>query len=96
MSEENEMLSSKLIDIIKKYAQEFSVKSVWLFGSSLKDEDSATDIDLAVEGLAPEKFFDFYGLLYFEMPKPLDLIDLEQKTPIAALVREKGILIYER
>ncbi|MBN2182182.1 MAG: hypothetical protein JW715_09730 [Sedimentisphaerales bacterium] len=90
------MLSSKLIDIIKKYAQEFSVKSVWLFGSSLKDEDSATDIDLAVEGLAPEKFFDFYGLLYFEMPKPLDLIDLEQKTPIAALVREKGILIYER
>ena len=90
------MLSSNLINTIKKYAQEFSVKSVWLFGSSLEDEDAATDIDLAVEGLAPEKFFDFYGLLYFEMPKPLDLIDLEQKTPIAAIVREKGIRIYER
>jgi predicted nucleotidyltransferase len=90
------MLSSKLVDIIKKYAQEFSVKSVWLFGSSLEDEDIATDIDLAVEGLAHEKFFDFYGRLYFEMPKPLDLIELEQKTPIAAIVREKGIRIYER
>jgi predicted nucleotidyltransferase len=90
------MLSSKLVDIIKKYAQEFSVKSVWLFGSSLEDEDTATDIDLAIEGLAPDKFFDFYGKLYFEMPKPLDLIDLEQKTPMAAIIREKGIRIYER
>ena len=89
------MLSSKLIDIIKKYAQEFSVKSVWLFGSSLEDEDAATDIDPAVEGLAPEKFFDFYSRLYFEMPKPLDLVDLEQKIPMAAIIREKGILIYE-
>lgn len=90
------MLSSKLIEIIKKYAQEFSVKSVWLFGSSLEDEEAATDIDLAVEGLAPEKFFDFYGRLYFEMPKPLDLVDLEQKIPMAAIIREKGIRIYER
>ncbi len=90
------MLSSSLIDIIKKYAQEFSVKSVWVFGSSLEDEKAATDIDLAVEGLAPENFFEFYGRLYFEMPKPLDLIDLEQKTSIAAIVRKKGIRIYER
>ena len=90
------MISPQLIEIIKKYAHEFSVKSVWLFGSSLEDERTASDIDLAVEGLAPEKFFDFYGRLFFEMPKPLDLVDLEQKTPIAALVRKKGIRIYER
>ena len=89
------MISSSLVDIIKKYAKEFSVKRVWLFGSSVVDENAAFDIDLAVEGLAPEKFLDFYGLLYFEMPKPLDLIDLEQKTPLAAIVREKGICIYE-
>jgi len=89
------MISPNLIETIKEYAQEFSVKSVWIFGSSLEDEHTATDIDLAVEGLAPEKFFDFYGRLFFEMPKPLDLVDLEQKTPIAALVRKKGIRIYE-
>ena len=43
-------------------AEDFRVKSVWLFGSALEDIDSATDIDLAVEGLPSEKFFEFYKL----------------------------------
>ena len=90
------MISPQLIETIKKYAHEFSVKSVWLFCSSLEDEHTASDIDLAVEGLVPEKFFDFYIHLFFEMPKLLDLVDLNQKTPIAVIVRKKGIRIYER
>ena len=81
---------------VKACAEDFGVKSVWLFGSSLEDESQATDIDLAVEGLLPEKFFDFYGRLYFELPKPVDLVDLGQEPPIAALIRERGVRIYER
>jgi predicted nucleotidyltransferase len=81
---------------VKACAEDFGVKSVWLFGSSLEDESRATDIDLAVEGLLPEKFFDFYGRLYFELPKPVDLVDLGQEPPIAALIRERGVRIYER
>jgi predicted nucleotidyltransferase len=90
------MISSNLIMTVKACAEDFGVKSVWLFGSSLEDESQATDIDLAVEGLLPEKFFDFYGRLYFELPKPVDLIDLGQEPPIAALIRERGVRIYER
>jgi predicted nucleotidyltransferase len=90
------MISSNLIMTVKACAEDFGVKSVWLFGSFLEDESQATDIDLAVEGLLPEKFFDFYGRLYFELPKPVDLVDLGQEPPIAGLIRERGVRIYER
>jgi len=82
--------------IIADVAKDFQVSAIWLFGSALENEEQATDIDLAVEGLDPEKFFDFYGRLFFELPKPVDLIDLSQNPPIAAIVREKGVRIYER
>ena len=81
---------------VAAYAKEYDVDAVWLFGSALADEDRALDIDLAVEGIAPERFFDFYARLFFELPKPVDLVDLSQNPPIAAIIREKGIRIYER
>jgi len=90
------MISPKLKEVVKACADEFKVKTVWLFGSALEDESKATDIDIAVEGLAPEKFFEFYGRLFFELPKPVDLVDMSQEPPIAVIVREKGVRIYER
>ena len=90
------MISSKLKEVIEACAEQFKVQSVWLFGSALEDENKATDIDIAVEGLAPENFFEFYGRLFFELPKPVDLVDLSKEPPIAAVVREKGVRIYER
>ena len=90
------MISQNLIQAVRNCAEEFGVKAVWLFGSSLEDENQATDIDLAVEGLDPAKFFDFYGRLYFELPKPVDLVDLSQNLPISIVVRTKGVRIYEQ
>lgn len=81
---------------IADIAKDFQLSAVWMFGSALENEETATDIDLAVDGLAPEKFFDFYGRLFFELPKPVDLVDLSQHPPIAAVIREKGVRIYER
>ncbi len=46
--------------------------------------------------MAADKFFDFYARLFFALPKPVDLVDLSQEPPIASIVREKGICIYER
>ncbi len=90
------MISPEFKEVVKVCAEQFKVKTVWLFGSALEDENEATDIDIAVEGLAPEKFFEFYGRLFFELPKPVDLVDLSQEPPIATIVREKGVRIYER
>lgn len=90
------MVSEHLIQTVRSCAEEFGVKAVWLFGSALEDESQAVDIDLAVEGLDSAKFFDFYGRLYFELPKPVDLVDLSQDLPISIVVRTKGVRIYER
>ena len=90
------MIASNLEQVVKACAEDFEVDVVWLFGSALNDYNHARDIDLAVEGLKPERFFDFYGRLYFELPKPVDLVDLSQNPPIAAIIRAKGVRIYER
>ena len=87
---------ASLENVVRSLADDFQVKCVWLFGSAADDLDGATDIDLAVEGLVPEKFFDFYGRLFLALPKPVDLVDLSQNPPIAAIIREKGVRIYER
>ncbi|MFA5292557.1 MAG: nucleotidyltransferase domain-containing protein [Phycisphaerae bacterium] len=90
------MLSSQVRQIVKSCAEQYGVERVWLFGSAVKDEKHAKDFDFAVEGLSPEKFFDFYGRLFFDLPKPVDLIDLSQNLPIASLIRRDGVCIYER
>jgi len=90
------MISANFMQTIKTCAEEFGVKAIWLFGSALEDEENALDYDLAVEGIAPEQFFDFYGRLFFSSPKPVDLVDLGSDPPIAAIIREKGVRIYER
>ena len=90
------MVSSDFQKIIKSGAKEFDVKTVWLFGSSLEDQDQAHDIDLAVEGVAPERFFDFYRKLYFSLSKPVDLVDMGLDPPMSILIRQKGVRIYER
>jgi len=61
------MLSHEVLKIVTDCAQDFDVKTVWLFGSSLDDEESAHDIDLAVEGLSPSKFFDFHSRLFWAL-----------------------------
>jgi predicted nucleotidyltransferase len=90
------MISSILQQVVRSAGRDFDVEAVWLFGSAVEDEAQARDIDLAVEGLARERYFDFYERLYFELPKPVDLVDLSQDPPIAPIVRAKGVRIYER
>ena len=90
------MIASSLRQTVEDLARTFDVRAVWLFGSAMQDESQARDIDLAVEGLAADKFFDFYAKLFFALPKPVDLVDLSQEPPIASIIREKGICIYER
>ena len=66
--------------------EDSDAQAVWLFGSAVEDV-SARDVDLAVEGLPPERFFDSEPACTFELPKPgIDLVDLSQNPPIAAII----------
>ncbi len=88
------MLSAEICQFIGARAKAFNVRAVWLFGSSLGEEGTASDIDLAVEGLASDQFFKFYGELYFGLPKPVDLVDLSEDPPLASIIRQQGVKIY--
>lgn len=88
------MLSNKDMQIIHSSAQEYGVKEIILFGSSLRDPENAHDIDLGVLGIAPEKFFAFYGDLLMRLRKPVDLVDLSESTKFTALILSRGKKIY--
>lgn len=82
--------------IIVEIAHRYDVGGILLFGSSANPNIEANDIDLAVEGIAPEKFFSFYGDLLFGLSKPIDLIDLSSNTKFSRLVCREGIRLYGR
>ena len=86
----SEQDKAKIIDIANRY----HVREILLFGSSIDENRKAKDIDLAVAGIAPEDFFNFYGDLLFEVSQPIDLIDLSNNTKFNRLVYRDGIRIY--
>jgi predicted nucleotidyltransferase len=88
----SEQDKATIVDIARRYG----VRGVLLFGSSADPKREADDIDLAVEGIVPEKFFSFYGDLIFGLSKPVDLIDLSSDTKFNRLVYREGIRLYGR
>jgi len=79
-----------IIQCVKKY----NVASIYLFGSSLKADAPARDIDLGVKGINPTLFFKFYGELLRHLSKPVDVVDLSYKTLFNALIEKRGAKIY--
>jgi len=61
-------------------ARQFKAKNIWLFGSNIKPDQEAQDIDLAVEGVDSENYFNFYGELLFNLSKPVDLVNISNDT----------------
>ncbi len=80
--------------IIRQTAARYRAKRVILFGSSLSQDRAGRDIDIAVEGLAAEDFFAFYGELLCALSKPVDVIDLSRETRFTELVRQEGVALY--
>jgi predicted nucleotidyltransferase len=88
------MLTKKEKSIIIHCARKYGVSSVLLFGSSLQNKLAARDIDLAVSGIKPGLFFKFYGELFKLLDKPVDLVDLSEKSLFTKLVQGEGVKIY--
>jgi len=67
---------------------------VYVFGSaargSLRDD---SDIDLAVSGLPPQRFFEAMSKACDALGRPLDLIDLDEDTPFTRFLRDEGELL---
>ena len=75
-------------------ARRYGAATVWLFGSSTNRRKRGRDLDLAVEGVAPARFFQFVGDLMLALSKPVDVVALDGQSKLGALIRRDGIPVY--
>ena len=88
------MISENDKKIIIEISKKYHIKQVLLFGSSLNPVKESRDIDIAVEGIDPRKFFKYYGDLMLKLSKPVDVIDLSETSKFITLVKKEGVSIY--
>ena len=88
------MITDSEKNIILRYAKKYNVSSILLFGSSLDNQSEANDIDLAVKGIENKLFFKFYAELVKHLSRPVDLVDLSQKSLFNDIIEETGVRIY--
>ena len=84
----------RLIERAAEALREEGAREVYLFGSAVKGlfrEDS--DLDLAVAGLPPEKFFSAMGKAGDILQRPLDLVDLDEDNPFTRYLKEEKELV---
>ncbi len=85
------------LDKIINISREFGAEKVLLFGSCLEKVESAQDIDIAVKGVKPEKFFEMYGKILGVIDSEIDLIPLEDtREHFSKRILEKGKVIYAK
>ncbi|GHS95446.1 hypothetical protein FACS1894187_25420 [Synergistales bacterium] len=95
------MLRQETEKILIECAKKYNVRSLWLFGSSLRlEEDDTGDIDLGVEGIdratAWEMYSELFDLIYANCHKPLDFVEMDEPLSIVHVIRSEGIKIYEK
>ena len=88
------MVSDRDRAAIATLARRYGAAAVWLFGSSADRRRRGRDLDLAVEGVGPARFFQFVGDLMLSLSQPVDVVALGKRSKLSALIRREGIRIY--
>ena len=85
--------------LAKILAEEFGVQRVYLFGSFAWgiDVNTASDVDLAAEGLPPGKLIAADIHLSDASLYSVDLVRLEHlPSPLRDLIMKSGVLLYDK
>ncbi len=89
-------LDSELLKIVN-ISESYGAKKVLLFGSYVDNAVKANDIDIAVSGIPPRKFFEYYAEVSTVIKENVDIIDLEDTRPyFRDCITREGKVIYER
>ncbi|MEL6470288.1 MAG: nucleotidyltransferase domain-containing protein [Cyanobacteria bacterium J06623_4] len=76
--------------------QSFGAQRVWLFGSMLTPDRirAESDIDIAVEGLADERYLEALGQLLDLSDFSVDLVQMEYaRERLQSAIARKGVLL---
>jgi uncharacterized protein len=81
---------------LRQRCAEFGVSELYLFGSLARGQQRpGSDVDLAVLGCPPERFYRFSAALERCLNTAVDVIDLELAPPdIRATLSAEGVRIY--
>ena len=67
---------------------------MYVFGSAAHGIlRAASDVDLAVSGLPPERFFEAMGEAADILQRALDLVDLDEDSPFTRYLKEEQELV---
>lgn len=84
----------KDIDRAVQILKEAGCTEVYLFGSVASGETHAkSDIDLAVRGCPPDRFFHTLGRLMIELNHSVDLVDLDEPGIFVRYLLDSGELV---
>jgi predicted nucleotidyltransferase len=82
------------IDRAVQILKEEGCTEIYVFGSVATGETHASsDIDLAVRGCPPGRFFHMLGRLMMTLDHSVDLVDLDSADPFAQFLQQKRRLI---
>ena len=84
----------KDIDKAIKILKSAACTDIFLFGSLAAGKPSdGSDIDLAVRGCPPGKYFHLLGQLLLELEHPVDLVRLDTPDAFARHLEQEGALV---
>ena len=84
------------IRLAASFLREQGATRVWLFGSLAKGRRPTvhSDFDFAVEGLPADRFFGSVGHLLQVLPRPVDIVELEDcNSLLREQIMEHGIIL---
>ena len=70
-------------------------KEVYLFGSVAEGNDNeSSDIDIAIKGCPPGRFFELLGKLMLELDCRVDLVNLDHEDAFSKHLLNNGQLLH--
>jgi predicted nucleotidyltransferase len=74
--------------------RDMGASQVFMFGSAVKGQlRPDSDIDMAVSGLPPRVYFSAISQASDLVGRPVDLMDLDDDTPLVRYLRASGDLV---
>lgn len=81
---------SRAVEILKQWG----CKDIFLFGALGEGKvRDGSDIDIAIRGCPPGKFFYLLGKLLLALEHSVDLVNLDSSDPFARYLEKEGRLI---
>ena len=87
---------ARMRPVARMLAERFGIRRVVLFGSAALGTDQlGSDVDLAVEGLAPAQYFAAFHALEAELGLELvDLVEIERAGHLLRAAIDRGIVLH--